>query len=59
MNRYQRAEAMVIQDPEIMGGVPVVRGTRIPVLPTGTRLIARKPIRSDVSSNVIFAAETT
>jgi uncharacterized protein (DUF433 family) len=27
----QRAEAMVHSDPEIMGGIPVIRGTRVPV----------------------------
>lgn len=32
---YEMARAMVVSDPEIMGGIPVVRGTRIPV-----RLIA-------------------
>jgi uncharacterized protein (DUF433 family) len=29
---YEKAHAMVVSDPEIMGGMPVVRGTRIPVL---------------------------
>jgi len=32
---YEKAHSMVVSDPEIMGGTPVVRGTRIPV-----RLIA-------------------
>jgi hypothetical protein len=32
---YEKANALVVSDPEIMGGTPVVRGPRIPV-----RLIA-------------------
>lgn len=28
---YRKARAMVVEDPEIMGGTPVIRGTRIPV----------------------------
>jgi uncharacterized protein (DUF433 family) len=28
---YKKAHAMVHMDPEIMGGIPVIRGTRIPV----------------------------
>ncbi len=32
---YEKANALVVSDPEIMGGTPVVRGTPIPV-----RLIA-------------------
>jgi uncharacterized protein (DUF433 family) len=31
MDRYKKAKEMVSVDPEIMGGMPVVRGTRIPV----------------------------
>jgi uncharacterized protein (DUF433 family) len=28
---YEKAHAMVVYDPEIMGGAAVIRGTRIPV----------------------------
>ena len=31
LKKLKRAEEMVISDPEIMGGVPLYRGTRIPV----------------------------
>jgi uncharacterized protein (DUF433 family) len=31
LKKLERAENMVISDPEIMGGTPVYRGTRIPV----------------------------
>jgi uncharacterized protein (DUF433 family) len=31
MTSYKKAHAMVVEDPEIMGGTPVIRGTRIPV----------------------------
>lgn len=31
MASYKKAHAMVVEDPEIMGGMPVIRGTRIPV----------------------------
>jgi uncharacterized protein (DUF433 family) len=31
ITNYKKAHAMVVQDPEIMGGTPVIRGTRIPV----------------------------
>jgi uncharacterized protein (DUF433 family) len=31
MSSYKKAHAMVVEDPEIMGGTPVIRGTRIPV----------------------------
>jgi uncharacterized protein (DUF433 family) len=31
MTSYKKAHTMVIEDPEIMGGTPVIRGTRVPV----------------------------
>jgi uncharacterized protein (DUF433 family) len=31
MTSYKKAQAMVVENPEIMGGTPVIRGTRIPV----------------------------
>ncbi len=31
MTSYKKAHAMVVEDPEIMGGAAVIRGTRIPV----------------------------
>ena len=31
MKQFARMQAMVITDPEIMGGTPVFKGTRIPV----------------------------
>ena len=31
MSSFKKAHAMVVEDPEIMGGSPVIRGTRIPV----------------------------
>ena len=31
LDRYQLAEAMVAEDPEIMAGSPVIQGTRVPV----------------------------
>jgi uncharacterized protein (DUF433 family) len=31
MTSYKKADAMIVSDPEIMGGTPVIRGTRIPV----------------------------
>jgi uncharacterized protein (DUF433 family) len=31
MTSYKKAHAMVVEDPEIMGGTPVIRGTRVPV----------------------------
>jgi uncharacterized protein (DUF433 family) len=31
MTNYQKAHDIVIENPEIMGGTPVIRGTRIPV----------------------------
>lgn len=31
MTSYKRAHAMVVEDPEIMDGAPVIRGTRVPV----------------------------
>ena len=29
--RLERAEALVLSDPEVMGGEPCIRGTRVPV----------------------------
>jgi uncharacterized protein (DUF433 family) len=31
MTSYKKAHTMVVEDPEIMGGTPVIRGTRVPV----------------------------
>jgi uncharacterized protein (DUF433 family) len=31
MTSYKKAHAMVVEDPEIMGGTPVIRGPRVPV----------------------------
>jgi len=31
MTNYKKAHSMVVEDPQIMGGVPVIQGTRIPV----------------------------
>jgi uncharacterized protein (DUF433 family) len=31
LSELRRARAMVVEDPEILGGTPVVRGTRVPV----------------------------
>jgi uncharacterized protein (DUF433 family) len=38
LSKLERARRMVVSDPEILGGVPVIRGTRIPVYLIGDTL---------------------
>jgi uncharacterized protein (DUF433 family) len=38
--RLMKAREMVIEDPEILGGTPVIRGTRVPVYDVASSVIA-------------------
>jgi uncharacterized protein (DUF433 family) len=49
----ERAEAMVHSDPEIMGGIPVIRGTRIPVA-----LLAAMQAQGDSAEEIAEAYPT-
>ena len=42
--KLQQARALVVEDPEILGGVPVVRNTRIPVYDVAASAAAGFPI---------------
>ncbi len=63
VSNYEKAHAMVVSDPEIMGGTPVIRGTRIPV-----RLVAEMRLQgtsveeilagySSLDGEMVFLAE--
>jgi len=65
-SRLQEARALVVEDPEILGGIPIVRNTRIPVYDVAAsastgistdRLLAAYPgLRaSDVDLAVLYA----
>jgi len=43
MNRLAAARQMVVSDPELLGGAPVVRGTRIPVHDVAASVAAGLP----------------
>jgi uncharacterized protein (DUF433 family) len=42
--KLTEARSMVVEDPEILGGMPVIRGTRIPVYDVAASLAADFPI---------------
>ena len=44
MLRLQMARSMVVSDPEIMGGTPVIRGTRVPVYDVAASVAAGIPL---------------
>ncbi len=44
LRKLMAAEEMVVEDPEIMGGTPVIRGTRIPVQIVAARFDAGTPM---------------
>jgi uncharacterized protein (DUF433 family) len=44
------AEKMVVEDPEILGGTPVVRGTRVPVHMVAAQFDAGTPIERILKS---------
>ena len=44
LDQLQKAEAIIVQDPLILSGVPVVRGTRIPVHDIAASIDAKIPL---------------
>jgi uncharacterized protein (DUF433 family) len=44
------AEKMVAEDPQILGGTPVIRGTRVPVHSVAARFDAGTPIKRILKS---------
>lgn len=44
LRRLSEAHAMVVEDPEILGGTPVIRGTRIPVYDVAAQAEAGVPM---------------
>lgn len=38
--KLERARELVVEDPEILGGTPVIRGTRVPVYDVAASLVA-------------------
>jgi uncharacterized protein (DUF433 family) len=44
LERLQAARAMVVSDPEILGGTPVIRGTRVPVYNVAASVSSGIPI---------------
>jgi uncharacterized protein (DUF433 family) len=44
LRRLQAARTLVVIDPEVLGGTPVVRGTRVPVYDIGSSVAAGTPI---------------
>jgi uncharacterized protein (DUF433 family) len=43
LNQLKKAQEMVVEDPEIMSGIPVVKGTRIPVYDVASLVDAGTP----------------
>jgi uncharacterized protein (DUF433 family) len=41
-----KARALVVEDPEILSGTPVIRNTRIPVYDTAASVAAGLPMRT-------------
>lgn len=44
MDRLEKAREMVVEDPEILSGTPVIKGTRIPVHDVAALLDAGTPL---------------
>lgn len=40
LERLRAARALVVEDPEILGGIPVIRGTRVPVYDVAASMVA-------------------
>jgi uncharacterized protein (DUF433 family) len=51
------AEKMVVEDPEIMGGIPVIRGTRIPVHQIAAVFDAGTPLERILKSYPSLSAQ--
>ena len=50
MQRYRKAMQLIVEDPEIQGGVAVFKGTRLPVYQIGSLLqqgVSKKELRED------------
>lgn len=43
-NQLRQAQELVAEDPEILGGTPVIRGTRIPVYEVASLVEAGTPV---------------
>ena len=50
LQKLAAAEKMVVEDPEIMGGTPIIRGTRIPVQIVAALFDARTPMERILQS---------
>jgi uncharacterized protein (DUF433 family) len=50
LKRLQRAREMVVSDPEILGGTPVLRGTRVPVYDVAASVAAGIPTKRILSA---------
>ncbi|HEX4065376.1 MAG TPA: DUF433 domain-containing protein [Acidobacteriaceae bacterium] len=48
--RLEKACAQVIADPEILSGMPVIRGTRVPVYDVAASVVAGIPMEEILSS---------
>lgn len=50
LERLQAARDVVVRDPEILGGVPVIRGTRVPVYDIVASVAAGIPVERILSA---------
>ena len=50
LQKLAAAEKMVVEDPELMGGTPIIRGTRIPVQIVAALFDARTPMERILQS---------
>ena len=50
LQRLEAARSMVVSDPEILNGMPVIRGTRVPVYDVAASVAARIPAERILSS---------
>lgn len=55
---YERARKKIVSDPDVMGGLPVVKGTRIPARTLHARVIGGDTIESILDDYPYLDAET-
>jgi len=57
LKRLRKARDMVVSAPEILGGLPVIRGTRVPVYDVAASLSAGVPVASILAAYPTLDAE--
>lgn len=57
LKRLRKARDMVVSTPDILGGLPVIRGTRVPVYDVAASLSAGIPVASILAAYLTLDAE--